>query len=56
MNGRITIYFLLGCFLGALYGQDTPRYYEDKLSTQDEAIESLREEVIEVQKLFKKLT
>ncbi len=47
MNGRITIYFLLGCFLGALYGQDTPRYYEDKLSTQDEAIESLKRQIRE---------
>ena len=47
MNGRITIYFLLGCFLGALYGQDTVRYYEDKLSTQDEAIESLKRQIRE---------
>lgn len=47
MNGRITIYFLLCCFLGALYGQDTARYYEDKLSTQDEAIESLKRQIRE---------
>ncbi|MEE9189174.1 MAG: hypothetical protein V3U16_00200, partial [Candidatus Neomarinimicrobiota bacterium] len=47
MNGRITIYFLLCCILSGLNGQDASRGFEDKLSTQDEAIESLKRQIRE---------
>ena len=47
MNGRNTIYILLYCFLSLLIGQDTTRDFEEKLSTQDEAIESLKRQISE---------
>jgi septal ring factor EnvC (AmiA/AmiB activator) len=47
MNGRITIYFLIWCFLSGLNGQDTTRDFENELGTQDEAIESLKRQIRE---------